>query len=105
MPRDVDLIWVETPFGEPQPRVVVGAVRAGGLGVLDLGRDEARARGALAEVGRRTGAAFGVRVDARCPLGPGDLPPAVHTIVVADPGLLAAWRGGDGVRRLVAEVR
>jgi acyl transferase domain-containing protein/NAD(P)H-dependent flavin oxidoreductase YrpB (nitropropane dioxygenase family) len=102
LPRDVDLIWVETPFGEPQPRIVVGAARAGGFGVLDLGKDAARARDALAEVTRRTGAPFGVRVDARCPLGPGDLPAGVHTLVVADPGLVGAWAGDW---RVVAEVR
>ncbi|HZM40866.1 MAG TPA: hypothetical protein VFB94_17220, partial [Acidimicrobiales bacterium] len=65
LPRDVDLIWVETPFGEPQPRIVVGAARAGGFGVLDLGADAGRARDALAEVTRRSEAPFGVRVDAR----------------------------------------
>ncbi|HEY7070307.1 MAG TPA: beta-ketoacyl synthase N-terminal-like domain-containing protein, partial [Acidimicrobiales bacterium] len=98
----MDLIWVETPFGEPQPRVVVGAARAGGFGVLDLGADGARARDALAQVTRRTGAPFGVRVDARCALGPDDLPAGVHTVVVAEPRLLALW---GGAWRLVAEVR
>ena len=73
--REQDVIWVETPFGAPEPRVVVAAARAGAFGVLDLGPDAARAREALAVVARRTDAPFGVRVDARGALAPGDLPP------------------------------
>ncbi|HET8621591.1 MAG TPA: beta-ketoacyl synthase N-terminal-like domain-containing protein, partial [Acidimicrobiales bacterium] len=115
--RENDVIWVETPFGEPAPRVVVAAARAGAFGVLDLGHDGGRARDALALVARRTDAPFGVRVDAGCPLGRADLPGTVHTVVVAEPGLADRWRdeggeapggepGGQGEpRRLVAEVR
>jgi hypothetical protein len=31
--RERDTIWVESPFGEPAPRVVVAAARTGALGV------------------------------------------------------------------------
>jgi len=115
--REQDVIWVETPFGAPEPRIVVAAARAGALGVLDLGPDASGARDALAVVAARTGAPFGVRVDARCALSPADLPPTVHTVVVAELGVLERWRddhagdsvgepGGTGeARRLVAEVR
>ena len=41
--REQDLIWVETPFGAPEPRIVVAAARAGAFGVLDLGADRAGA--------------------------------------------------------------
>jgi len=115
--REQDVIWVETPFGAPEPRIVVAAARAGALGVLDLGPDASGARDALAVVAARIGAPFGVRVDARCALSPADLPPTVHTVVVAELGVLERWRddhagdsvgepGGTGeARRLVAEVR
>ncbi|MGH9232023.1 MAG: beta-ketoacyl synthase N-terminal-like domain-containing protein, partial [Acidimicrobiales bacterium] len=101
--REHDTIWVETPFGEPAPRVVVAAARAGALGVLDLGACSARAREALAMVARRTTAAVGVRVSSRCLLGPGDLPEVVGTVVVDDPALVERWRRDRW--RVVAEVR
>ncbi|HEX5944819.1 MAG TPA: beta-ketoacyl synthase N-terminal-like domain-containing protein, partial [Acidimicrobiales bacterium] len=100
---DRDLIWVETPFDEPAPKLVVAAARAGALGVLDLGADASRAREALAVVTRRTDSGFGVRASLRCPLTPADLPDAVDTVVVAEPGMIALWRSGS--RRVVAEVR
>ncbi|HET6951923.1 MAG TPA: nitronate monooxygenase, partial [Acidimicrobiales bacterium] len=109
--REQDLIWVETPFGVPMARVVVAAARAGAYGILDLGRDAGLAAEALAEITRRTDAPFGVRVPDGCRLGPGDLPAAVDTIVVADHAALPRWRGaapgGDVTdrRRVVAEVR
>jgi acyl transferase domain-containing protein/NAD(P)H-dependent flavin oxidoreductase YrpB (nitropropane dioxygenase family) len=99
-----DLIWVETPFGEPAPSVVVAAARQGALGILDLGGDVRRAREALFEVTGRDVAELGVRVGARCPLGPDDLPDAVRTVVVAEPGLVDRWRTGRPWR-VVAEVR
>jgi NAD(P)H-dependent flavin oxidoreductase YrpB (nitropropane dioxygenase family) len=101
--REHDMIWVESPFGEPAPRVVVAAARAGALGVLDLGACSARARESLAMVTPRTTSAVGVRVSGRCPLGPGDLPDIVGTVVVADPALVPAWRNERW--RVVAEVR
>jgi acyl transferase domain-containing protein/NAD(P)H-dependent flavin oxidoreductase YrpB (nitropropane dioxygenase family)/NADP-dependent 3-hydroxy acid dehydrogenase YdfG len=101
--RDRDLVWVETPFGEPAPRIVVAAARAGAFGVLDLGADGAAARRALEVVTRRTDDAFGVRVSERCPLEACDLPEAVDTVVVADAALAERWASGG--RRVVAEVR
>ncbi|HEY8544227.1 MAG TPA: beta-ketoacyl synthase N-terminal-like domain-containing protein, partial [Acidimicrobiales bacterium] len=113
--RERDLIWVETPFHRPAPKVVVAAARAGAYGVLDLGRDADAARQALATVTRRTDAPFGVRVGPECRLTPADLPAGVDTVVVEDATLLPTWRdggdegarhGGDqGGRRLVVEVR
>ena len=88
--RDRDLIWVETPFHEPAPKVVVAAARAGAFGLLDLGPDAARARAALDVVVGRTDAPFGVRVSELCALDVSDLPDAVHTVVVSDTGLIDA---------------
>jgi acyl transferase domain-containing protein/NAD(P)H-dependent flavin oxidoreductase YrpB (nitropropane dioxygenase family)/NADP-dependent 3-hydroxy acid dehydrogenase YdfG len=100
-----DLIWVQTPFEEPAPRIVIGAARAGALGLLDLGSNADRARSALDVVGRRTAAPFGIRVSSHCRLDLADLPEAVQTIVVADPALVGRWRDGFYGRRVVAEVR
>ncbi|MDD9371692.1 MAG: hypothetical protein PV358_16355, partial [Acidimicrobiales bacterium] len=101
--REHDLIWIETPFEEPAPKLVVAAARAGASGVLDLGADAARGREALDVVTRRIEGAFGVRASRRCALTAGDLPAAVDTVVVAEGAMIAAWRSGD--RRVVAEVR
>src|SRR5207245_5629493 len=68
-----DLVLAISPFGLPDARVTAAAVRAGALGVLDLGRDRDEAIGALAETARRARGPFGVRVGAGCPLLPSDL--------------------------------
>ncbi|WP_455753569.1 SDR family NAD(P)-dependent oxidoreductase [Streptomyces erythrochromogenes] len=122
-----DLVVAVSPFEEPRPRIVTAAERAGALGLLDLGRDASAARRALAELGRRLGGAspgtgaspgsgaaagagrYGVRVPAGCPLGPGDLPPEVDTVLLADPasltpGRVADWAAAAGRPRVWAEV-
>lgn len=88
-----DLIWIETPFGEPEPKIVVAASRAGAFGILDLGTDAAAARAALDLVGKRIGSErpFGVRVTERSGLGSSELPPSVDTVVLADHSLLPGW--------------
>ncbi|MEV7414947.1 SDR family NAD(P)-dependent oxidoreductase [Streptomyces sp. NPDC089919] len=106
-PRERDLVVALGPFEEPRPQVVVAAERAGALGLLDLGRDAPAARRALADTAAALpGRTFGVRVPAGCPLGPQDLPPAVDTVLLADPALhprTASWSAG-GRRRVWAEV-
>ncbi|MFE9798240.1 SDR family NAD(P)-dependent oxidoreductase [Streptomyces goshikiensis] len=105
-----DLVVAVSPFEEPQPRIVTAAERAGALGLLDLGRDPAAARAAFAELARRLGAdrRYGVRVPWGCPLGPGDLPPDVDTVLLAHPGehtpeRVAAWADAAGQPRVWAE--
>ncbi|MGH3670421.1 MAG: beta-ketoacyl synthase N-terminal-like domain-containing protein, partial [Pseudonocardiaceae bacterium] len=80
-----ELVVGISPCGEPNAALVVGVARAGGLGVLDLGRDGHRARGALVEVCRWWSEGFGVRVPAGCSLSPADLPDQVE-VVVCGPG-------------------
>ncbi|WP_371640167.1 SDR family NAD(P)-dependent oxidoreductase [Streptomyces virginiae] len=106
-----DLVVAVSPFEEPHPAVVTAAERAGALGLLDLGRDADAARRGVAELGRRLagGARYGVRVPAGCPLGPGELPAAVDTVLLADPashtpGQVAAWVAAAGRPRVWAEV-
>jgi len=96
---DRELVLGITPFTEPHPRAVVAVERAGGLGVLDLGRDRAAALAALAEVRRWWSGPFGVRVGPGCALSPVDLPDEVDTVVVAPD---APW--SHAPRRTLVEV-
>ncbi|MCY0951994.1 type I polyketide synthase [Streptomyces sp. H27-S2] len=109
-PASRDLVVAVSPFEEPHPRIVTAAERAGALGLLDLGRDEGAARRGLAGVARGLrGGRHGVRVPPGCPLGPRDLPAAVDTVLLADPGAhtagrVAAWAAAEGRPRVWAEV-
>ena len=100
-----DLVVGVSPFEEPNARLAVAVERAGGLGVLGLGRDAAGARRALADAVRWSrGRSFGVRVPAGCPLTPADLPPEVDTVLL---GVGAAWTVDDARRagrRVLVEV-
>ncbi|MFD9407653.1 SDR family NAD(P)-dependent oxidoreductase [Streptomyces sp. NPDC059989] len=106
-----DLVVAVSPFEEPHPRIVTAAERAGALGLLDLGRDASAARRAFAELARRLGEGgrYGVRVPVGCPTGPGELPSAVDTVLLADPAAhtpeqVAAWAAASGGPRVWAEV-
>ncbi|MGW1622024.1 SDR family NAD(P)-dependent oxidoreductase [Streptomyces sp. NPDC002172] len=81
--RAVDLIMCITPFGEPDARLATAVCAAGGLGVLDLGRGDRRAREALARLRRAAPGPYGVRVAAGCTLTPDELGPAPDTVVRA----------------------
>src|SRR5437763_8254937 len=98
-----DLVLAISPFERPDARVTAAAVRAGALGVLDLGRDRDEAIGALAETARWARGPFGVRVGAGCPLLPSDLPDTVDTVLLAPD---APWQPGDvgPGRRVLVEV-
>jgi len=91
-----DLVVVVTPFAEPNAALVAGVERAGGLGVLDLGHDAARARRALADAARWCPATFAVRVGPAAPLLPEDLPAEVDTVLLADLDLVASATGTAG---------
>ncbi|WP_322768255.1 polyketide synthase, partial [Frankia sp. Cr1] len=99
--RERDLVIGVTPFTEPDARLAAAVTRAGGLGVLDLGRDAAAARTALADTARWARGPFGVRVPAGCSTAPGDLPAAVDTVVLSS-DLLSSDRasvaGSTGAR-------
>jgi NAD(P)H-dependent flavin oxidoreductase YrpB (nitropropane dioxygenase family) len=97
-----DLVMGVTPFEIPNPQLAAAVSRAGALGVLDLGRDRARARTALTQTRRWTKEPWGVRVPVGCPILPDELPRGVTTIVLPLGSPWSAWRI-DGVR-IVAEV-
>lgn len=96
-----DLVLAIGPFEEPNGPLAAAARRAGALGVVDLGRDRAKALSALAEAGRGPDRSVGVRVPVGCPLTPADLPEHTDVVVLA-PG--SPWRvadAGPGGRVLV----
>jgi acyl transferase domain-containing protein/NAD(P)H-dependent flavin oxidoreductase YrpB (nitropropane dioxygenase family)/NAD(P)-dependent dehydrogenase (short-subunit alcohol dehydrogenase family)/acyl carrier protein len=70
-----------SPFEHPDPRLVLALGRAGALGVLDLGRDEAAGRKALARLGREC-ARFGVRVPEASAWSERDLPKSAQVVIV-----------------------
>jgi acyl transferase domain-containing protein/NAD(P)H-dependent flavin oxidoreductase YrpB (nitropropane dioxygenase family)/NAD(P)-dependent dehydrogenase (short-subunit alcohol dehydrogenase family) len=77
-----------SPLERPDPGLVAAACEAGALGVLDLGRDPARARHALDILAGRV-AAFGVRVpDASLDI---ELPSAAAVVVVGSPADVARF--------------
>ncbi len=98
-----DLVVAVTPFEEPNAHLAAAAERAGALGVLDLGRDAAGARAALADTCRWAPRRFGVRVPVGCSLSPDELPDRIDTVVLP---LGSPWEpsaAGDG-RRVLVEV-
>ncbi|MFI9760075.1 SDR family NAD(P)-dependent oxidoreductase [Streptomyces sp. NPDC051963] len=99
-----DMIIGVTPFGEPDARLAAAVSRAGGLGILDLGVGDRRARAALARIRRLGPGPWGVRVGARCRIRPEELSGGGPGTVVLAVG--AAWRVGEvpaGIR-VLAEV-
>ncbi|ABW14966.1 Beta-ketoacyl synthase [Parafrankia sp. EAN1pec] len=103
-PGDRDLVVVVSPFGEPAPHLVAAVGHAGGLGILDLGLDPARGRESMAAAAAWSTAPFGVRVPEGCPIGSGDLPAGVDTVLL---GVNAPWTVAEGAgrgRRVLVEV-
>ncbi|MET7570269.1 SDR family NAD(P)-dependent oxidoreductase [Streptomyces sp. NPDC005492] len=105
--RAEELIIGITPFHEPDARLAAAVSRADGLGVLDLGMGDRRAREALARMRRWAPGPFGVRIGAHCRIDPGDLTTgggaSPHTVVLAAD---ASWRVADvaAAHRVLVEV-
>jgi acyl transferase domain-containing protein/NAD(P)H-dependent flavin oxidoreductase YrpB (nitropropane dioxygenase family) len=94
-----DLVIGVGPFGEPDARLAAAVTRAGGLGVLDLGRGDRAAREELRRLRGWTPGPFGVRVGPGCALRPTDLGPEAaspHTVVL---GVATPWRVADVAAR------
>ncbi|MEQ1504832.1 MAG: beta-ketoacyl synthase N-terminal-like domain-containing protein, partial [Myxococcota bacterium] len=93
MDSDLMRIFGVCPFECPDPTLVTAISRAGGLGILDLGRDPAAAAVALAAV-RASKVRFGVRV----PSGAPPLPPVDGAeVVVLTAGAPLALHAGRQV--------
>ncbi|MFJ8506583.1 SDR family oxidoreductase [Streptomyces avermitilis] len=76
-----DIVIAVSPFAVPSARVTAAAVRAGGLGVLDLTSGGRRAAElALAE--EWSSAGFGVRLSDNDAFPARDLPACVHTVLL-----------------------
>lgn len=98
-----DLVLAIGPFEEPNGPLAVAAHRAGALGIVDLGRDRAKALSALAEVVRRPDRSFGVRVPVGCPVAPTELPDPTDVVVLGHGSPWAVADAGPG-RRVLVEV-
>ncbi|MCC9307900.1 SDR family oxidoreductase [Kitasatospora sp. RB6PN24] len=68
-----DVVVGITPFHEPDAGLAEAVCRAGGLGVLDLGRGDRRAREELAALRERAPGRFGIRIGSQCRLTPAEL--------------------------------
>ncbi len=80
-----------SPLERPDPGLVAALCDGGALGVLDLGRDRAVARRALAVLGRRVPGGFGVRIPEGVRFAPGELPAEVTVVVVTAGADVAGW--------------
>ncbi|MCX4407090.1 SDR family NAD(P)-dependent oxidoreductase [Streptomyces sp. NBC_01764] len=77
-----DIVIALNPFAVPSARVTAAAVRAGGLGVLDLTAGGRRAAAELALAEEWSAAGFGVRLRDNDAFPARDLPPCVHTVLL-----------------------
>ncbi|MFF2130122.1 SDR family NAD(P)-dependent oxidoreductase [Streptomyces olivochromogenes] len=77
-----DIVIALNPFAVPSARVTAAAVRAGGLGVLDLTAGGRRAAAELALAEEWSAAGFGVRLRDNDAFPARDLPACVHTVLL-----------------------
>jgi acyl transferase domain-containing protein/NAD(P)H-dependent flavin oxidoreductase YrpB (nitropropane dioxygenase family) len=89
-----------TPFEQPDTALVVALHRAGALGILDVGRDPARAREALAALARTLPRGFGVRIPEYVDLP--NLPAAARVVVL--PARVAFSAPTFGERTVLVQV-
>ncbi len=95
-----------SPFERPDPRLTSAVLRAGALGVLDLGRDIDVARLAVSELLDSGIYRFGVRVPEGCPLMPEHFSADPSHVILAECTTgeeIEIWRGPD--RLVFVEVR
>ncbi|MFC5199325.1 SDR family NAD(P)-dependent oxidoreductase [Streptomyces kaempferi] len=79
-----DIVIAVNPFAVPSARVTAAAVRAGGLGVLDLTSGGRRAAGELALAGEWAPTGFGVRLRDDAAFPARELPVGAHTVLLTD---------------------
>ncbi|MFJ5268610.1 SDR family NAD(P)-dependent oxidoreductase [Streptomyces sp. NPDC088358] len=79
-----DIVIAVNPFAVPSARVTAAAVRAGGLGVLDLTSGGRRAAEELVLAGEWSPAGFGVRLRDNAAFRARELPAGVRTVLLTD---------------------
>src|SRR5579883_1110336 len=91
-----DLVLAVSPCGAPNPRLAAAVVRAGGTGILDLGRAGVAARRALELAAQWSPGRFGVRAGRGCALDPAEVerlaPGRVDCVVL---GAGSPWHADD----------
>lgn len=97
-----DLVLAVHPFGVASARFTAAAVRAGGLGVLDLTAEDRLAQEQLGLAVEWTRSGFGVRLAGVRDGTARDLPGCVHTVVLATGATASAADFPE--RRVLAEV-
>ena len=81
-----------SPFEVPDCALVAGLCRAGAVGVLDLGRDERRARRALSTLAADVSTPFGVRIPQGSDACPTWLPPQASLVILPSVEAMDTWR-------------
>ncbi|MFE4175859.1 SDR family NAD(P)-dependent oxidoreductase [Streptomyces sp. NPDC056909] len=95
-------VIVVNPLHRPSPRLTALAARSGAIGVLELSLDDPRDVAETLDRTRRwSPLPFGVRIRPGCSVAVSDLPDAVDTVLLADPGRSPAEFAG---RRVLVEV-
>ncbi|MER8070908.1 SDR family NAD(P)-dependent oxidoreductase [Streptomyces sp. NPDC094034] len=90
------------PLHRSSPRLTAAAARAGALGVLELSTGDPRSvADTLDRTARWSSLPFGVRIRPGCTVTAADLPEAVDTVLLADPGRAPGEFPG---RRVLVEV-
>lgn len=80
-------VIVVNPLHRPSPRLTALAARSGAIGVLELSLDDPRDVAETLDRTRRwSPLPFGVRIRPGCSVAVSDLPDAVDTVLLADPG-------------------
>jgi acyl transferase domain-containing protein/NAD(P)H-dependent flavin oxidoreductase YrpB (nitropropane dioxygenase family) len=82
MQQPLGRIVVVNPFEQPNPAMAIAASRAGGFGVVDIGRDPVAARAALQRIAGEPERSLGVRVPAGVDLPRAALPSSVGAVIV-----------------------
>src|SRR4029078_2378489 len=89
-PDAVRLVGI-SPLERPDAGLVAAVCEAGSLGVLDVGRDPAVARVALATLSRRVPTGFGVRIPDGVTIDA--LPPEADVVIVGDAARVEMFPG------------
>jgi len=89
------IVFGLSPLERPDPSLVVAVCRAGGVGILDLGRDESIYAANLARVAKSVDRYFGVRIPEGVDIDPSLLPDNARVVILAgnvDSDAVSRWQ-------------